>query len=77
MVLIHGKDVFFYLCNVSKWLFILNQHLGELKALLWTDPHHVPKQEDPVWSVAHLQGQHMFKHNISASELCHSYDGAI
>lgn len=34
--------VFFYLCNVSKWLFILNQHLGELKALLWTDPHYVP-----------------------------------
>lgn len=45
------------LCDVSKRLLILNQHLGELKALLWADPHYVPQQEYPVWSVAHLQKQ--------------------
>lgn len=42
------------LCNVSQGLFILDQHLGKLQALFWVDPHHIPQQEDPVWSVAHL-----------------------
>lgn len=68
---------FLNLCNVSKWLFILNQHLGELETLLWTDPHHIPEQEDPVWSVAHLQGQRIFKSNSPTSEMCHSYDGTM
>lgn len=45
----------FHLCNISKWLFILNQHLGELQTLLWIDPHYIPQQKDPVWSVANLQ----------------------
>lgn len=52
----------FYLCDVSKWFFILNQHLGELEALFGTDPHYVPQQEDPVWSVAHLHKQCIFKY---------------
>lgn len=66
--------VVFDLCNVSEWLFILNQHLGELKALLWTDPHYIPQQEDPVWSVAHLQEQQIVKHNSSRPEVCPSSD---
>lgn len=43
------------LCNVSQWLFILHQHLSKLQALFWVDPHHIPEQKDPVWSVAHLE----------------------
>lgn len=69
VVLIHN-DGCSNLCNVSKRLFILNQHLGELETLFWTDPHHVPQQEDPVWSVAHLQGQHNFNNKRSELEPC-------
>lgn len=46
-----------HLGNVSQWFFILHQHLGELQTLLWTNPHHISQQKDPVWSVANLQGQ--------------------
>lgn len=44
-----------HLGNVSQWFLILHQHLGELQSLLGTDPHHISKQKDPVWSVADLQ----------------------
>lgn len=43
------------LCDVSQWLFILDQHLGKLQALFRVDPHHIPQQKDPIWSVAHLK----------------------
>lgn len=42
------------LSDVSQRFLILNEHLWELQALFWTDPHDVPQQEDPVWSVANL-----------------------
>ena len=52
----HKKSIFpsSDLCNVSQWLFVLDKHLGKLQALFWVDPHHIPQQKDPVWSVAHL-----------------------
>lgn len=52
------------LCNVSKWLFILHQHLSKLQALFWVDPHHIPEQKDPVWSVAHLEPKKLIKINL-------------
>lgn len=42
------------LSDVSQRFLILNEHLRKLQTLFWTDPHHVPQQEDPVWSVANL-----------------------
>lgn len=44
----------FYLCNISKRLFILHQHLCKLLALVWIDSHDVSQQENPVRSVANL-----------------------
>ena len=42
------------LCNVSQWFFILHQHLRKLQALFRVNPHNIPEQKDPIWSVAHL-----------------------
>ena len=42
------------LCDVSQRLLVLDQHLGQLQALLRTDAHHIPEQEDPVRGVPHL-----------------------
>lgn len=43
-----------YLVDVGQRLFVLDQHLGELQALVWIDTHHVSQQKHPVWGVAHL-----------------------
>ena len=53
----HGEAPPPDLCDVSQRLLVLDQHLGELQALLRTDAHHVPEQEDPVRGVPHLHTQ--------------------
>lgn len=51
------KTVFFtfYLVDVCQGLFILHQHLGKLKALIWADPHHASQQENPVRCITNLE----------------------
>lgn len=72
-ILIRNPSSVSYLCDVSQWLLILDQHLSKLQALFWIDPHHIPEQEDPVWGVAHLEiikkKNHSKQHQVQMHEI--------
>lgn len=58
-----------YLVDVDERLFILNQHLSELKALIRTGSHHTPQQRHPVWRISHLPRKQHVNHSRAETQM--------
>lgn len=55
-----------YLVYVGQRLLVLDEHLGELQALVRIYTHHVSQEENPVRGVGHLQTSNWIKMQLTS-----------